>query len=154
MPAEKHWRIFVSIDENISCIFITVSKKHKETNTMTNKELVLKFYDEVFNNWDISNLDNYMKDNYIQHNPTAPSGKEGFVEFTKFFFSLKPHMDIIHIGEDGDIVYVFFKCTLENGAINKVCDIYRIEDGQLAEHWDVVEHNVQDIVPVHNNGLF
>ena len=34
---------------------------------MTNKELVLKFYDEVFNNWDISNLDNYMKDNYIQH---------------------------------------------------------------------------------------
>ena len=86
---------------------------------MTNKELVLKFYDEVFNNWDISNLDNYMKDNYIQHNPTAPSGKEGFVEFTKVFFSLKPHMDIIHIGEDGDIVYVFFKCTLENGAINK-----------------------------------
>lgn len=121
---------------------------------MTNKELVLKFYDEVFNNWDISNLDNYMKDNYIQHNPTAPDGKEGFVEFTKFFFSLKPHMDIIHIGEDGDIVYVFFKCTLENGAINKVCDIYRIEDGKLAEHWDVVEHNVQDIVPVHNNGLF
>ena len=108
---------------------------------MTNKELVLKFYDEVFNNWDISNLDNYMKDNYIQHNPTAPSGKEGFVEFTKVFFSLKPHMDIIHIGEDGDIVYVFFKCTLENGAINKVCDIYRIEDGKLAEHWDVVEHN-------------
>lgn len=121
---------------------------------MTNKELVLKFYDEVFNNWDISNLDNYMKDNYIQHNPTAPSGKEGFVEFTKVFFSLKPHMDIIHIGEDGDIVYVFFKCTLENGAINKVCDIYRIEDGKLAEHWDVVEHNLQDIVPVHNNGLF
>ena len=37
---------------------------------------------------------------------------------------------------------------------NKVCDIYRIEDGKLAEHWDVVEHNVQDIVPVHNNGLF
>ena len=45
---------------------------------MTNKELVLKFYDEVFNNWDISNLDNYMKDNYIQHNPTATNGKEGY----------------------------------------------------------------------------
>lgn len=74
---------------------------------MTNKELVLKFYDEVFNNWDISNLDNYMKDNYIQHNPTAPSGKEGFVEFTKFFFGLKPHMDIIHIGE----VKISYMCS-------------------------------------------
>ena len=121
---------------------------------MTNKELVLKFYKEVFNNYDLSNLDSYMKENYIQHNPTAPDGRKGFVKFTDFFFTLKPHMDIIHIGEDGDMVYVFFKCTLGNGAINKVCDIYRIEDGKLAEHWDVVEHNVQDIVPVHNNGLF
>ena len=121
---------------------------------MTNKELVLKFYDEVFNNYDLSNLDSYMKENYIQHNPTAPDGRDGFVKFTDFFFTLKPHMDIIHIGEDEDMVYVFFKCTLENGAINKVCDIYRIEDGKLDEHWDVVEHNVQDIVPIHNNGLF
>ena len=121
---------------------------------MTNKELVLKFYKEVFNNYDLSNLDSYMKENYIQHNPTAPDGRKGFVKFTDFFFTSKPHMDIIHIGEDGDMVYVFFKCTLENGATNKVCDIYRIEDGKLAEHWDVVEHNVQDIVPVHNNGLF
>lgn len=40
---------------------------------MTNKELVLKFYDEVFNKWDISNLDSYMKDDYIQHNPTVKS---------------------------------------------------------------------------------
>ncbi len=121
---------------------------------MTNKELVLKFYDEVFNKWDISNLDSYMKDDYIQHNPTAKDGKIGFIEFTHFFFGLKPHMEIIHIAEDGDFVFVFFKCTLENGAINKVCDIYRLEDGKLAEHWDVVEHDVQNIVPVHNNGLF
>ena len=93
---------------------------------MTNKELVLKFYDEVFNKWDISNLDSYMKDDYIQHNPTAKDGKAGFIEFTHFFFGLKPHMEIIHIAEDG----------------------------KLAEHWDVVEHDVQNIVPVHNNGLF
>lgn len=52
---------------------------------MTNKELVLKFYDEVFNNWDISNLDNYMKDNYIQHNPTAPSGKRRLCRIHQIF---------------------------------------------------------------------
>lgn len=56
---------------------------------MTNKELVLKFYDEVFNKWDISNLDSYMKDDYIQHNPTAKDGKAGFIEFTHFFVSAK-----------------------------------------------------------------
>lgn len=121
---------------------------------MTNKELVLKFYDEVFNNRDISNLDEYMRTDYIQHNPTAPDGRDGFVEFTKFFFTLEPHMDIVSIGEDGDMVYVFFKCTVKSGAVNKVCDIYRLEDGKLAEHWDVIEHDVQDVKPVHGNGIF
>ena len=103
---------------------------------MTNKEVVLKFYEEVFNNWDVSNIDDYMKDDYIQHNPTAENGKDGFLRFAEHFLAMKPHMDIIKIGADEDMVYVFFKCTLGNGSINKVCDIYRLEDGKLAEHWD------------------
>lgn len=121
---------------------------------MTNKEIVLQFYDEVFNGWDLSHLDRYMKESYIQHNPNAESGRQGFVKFAEGFLALKPHMDIVHIAADGDMVFVFFKCTLANGAINKVCDIYRLEDGMLAEHWDVIEHNVNDVVPLHGNGLF
>lgn len=121
---------------------------------MTNKEIVLKFYDEVFNGWDLSNIDNYMKDNYIQHNPTCEDGKAGFLSFADHFLAMKPHMDIVRIGEDNDMVYVFFKCTLENGMVNKVCDIYRLENGMLAEHWDVVEHDVGNITPRHTNGLF
>ena len=121
---------------------------------MSNKEVVLAFYEEVFNGWDVSGIDKFMKDSYIQHNPMAEDGKAGFLAFAEKFLAMKPHMDIVKIGEDGDMVYVFFKCTLANGSVNKVCDIYRLEDGLLAEHWDVVEHNVGDIKPVHNNGLF
>lgn len=122
---------------------------------MTNKELILKFYDEVFNNWDLSNLDDYMLDTYIQHNPTAPNGKEGFKQFCDKFLALKPHMDIVKIICEDDLVCVFFKCTIGvNGSVNKVFDLYRIEDGKLAEHWDSVEHNVGDIVPVNGNSLF
>ena len=121
---------------------------------MTNKEVVLKFYEEVFNGWDVSNIDQYMLDSYIQHNPSCETGKAGFLKFAEIFLSMKPHMDIVKIGEDGDMVYVFFKCTMGDGSINKVCDIYRLENGKLAEHWDVVNHNVQDIVPVNDNGLF
>lgn len=121
---------------------------------MSNKEIVLKFYDEVFNGWDVSNIDAYMKDDYIQHNPISETGKAGFLKFAKGFLAMKPHMDIIKIGEDKDMVYVFFKCTLANGSVNKVCDIYRLEDGMLAEHWDVIEHGVENVTPVHDNGLF
>ena len=59
---------------------------------MTNKELVLKFYDEVFNGWDVSHLDEYMKEDYIQHNPTAPTGRAGFLQFAEKFLAMKPHI--------------------------------------------------------------
>ena len=121
---------------------------------MNNKEIVMKFYEEVFNKWDVSNLDEFMLDTYIQHNPTVEDGKEGFIKFTEKFFTMKPHMEIVKIGADEDMVYVFFKCTLANGIINKVCDIYRLEDGKLAEHWDVVQHDVGNIECANGRGLF
>ena len=121
---------------------------------MTNKEIVLKFYEEVFNQWDVSNIDDYMLDSYIQHNPACENGKAGFLKFAEMFLAMKPQVEVVKAAEDGDMVFVFFKCTMGNGSVNKVCDIYRLEDGKLAEHWDVVDHNVQEIVPVNQNGLF
>jgi predicted SnoaL-like aldol condensation-catalyzing enzyme len=122
---------------------------------MTNKELIERFYSEVFNGQDITNLDTYMRDDYKQHNAGVKDGKAGFIEFCGRFLPLQPRMEIMHLITEGDKVCVFFKCTLGvNGAVNKVSDIYRIEDGRLAEHWDVVEHDVGSIVPVHDNGLF
>lgn len=122
---------------------------------MTNKELILKFYDEVFNNWDLSHLDDYMLDTYMQHNAAVKDGKEGFREFAGKFLAMKPHMEISRVICEEDIVVVFFKCTMEgNGMVNKVFDMYRIEDGKLAEHWDCVEHDVGVITPVNGRSLF
>ncbi len=121
---------------------------------MTNKEIVKAFYDEVFNGWDVSNIDKYMADDYIQHNPNAETGKAGFLKFAEVFLAMKPHMEIYHMVAEDDIVVVFFKCTMGNGSVNKVFDMYRLRDGKLCEHWDSVEHDVQNCVPKHDNGLF
>ena len=121
---------------------------------MSNKELVLRFYSEVFNGWDLSRLDSYMRDDYIQHNPNVETGKAGFRSFCAQFLPMKPHMEIKRILEDGDLVCVFFQCTMGNGTVNKVFDLYRVQDGRLAEHWDCVEHDVGSLQPVNGNGLF
>ena len=122
---------------------------------MDYKKFIEEFYEEVFNKHDISNLDRYMREDYIQHTPNATSGRDGFIKFSKIFFQMKPHMEIKKILVDGDLVCVFFKCTmLGNGTVNKVFDLYRIQDGKLAEHWDCVEHNIGEIQPAHDNGLF
>ena len=52
------------------------------------------------------------------------------------------------------MVHVFFKCMLKNGPVNKVCDIYRLQDGQLTEHWDIIEHNVEGVQSRNDNGPF
>lgn len=106
---------------------------------MTPKELVIKFYEQVFNAWDLSHLDEFMLDDYKQHSPEVKDGKAGFIEFAQNFFTLKPRMDIVKVMEEGDMVMVFFRCTLDGvGVVNKVFDLYRVADGKLAEHWDCV----------------
>jgi predicted SnoaL-like aldol condensation-catalyzing enzyme len=121
---------------------------------MTNKELVLRFYAEVFNKWDVSNIDQYMHDDYKQHNATVEDGKTGFLKFCETFFSFKPQMKIYHAVSEGDLVVVFFKCTMGNGMVAKVFDMYRIRDGKFAEHWDGVEHDVGNIISANGNSLF
>ena len=91
----------------------------------------------------------------MQHNVGVADGKEGFKEFAAKFLAAKPHMEIKKIFENEDHVAVFFKCTCRaNGTINKVCDIYRLQDGKLAEHWDVVEHDVKEFSEVNGRSLF
>lgn len=122
---------------------------------MTNKEVVLRFYKEVFNGWDLTNLDEMMRDDYMQHSTGIPDGKAGFKQFAERFLAAKPHMEIIKILENEDTVAVFFKCTMgEMNSVNKVVDIYRLEDGKLAEHWDVVEHDISMEPSVSGRGPF
>lgn len=101
-----------------------------------NKEIVAEFYEKVFNNWDLSELDSYMKDDYRQHSPEVADGKAGFIEFMKSFLAQHPHADIVKLIEEDDMVCVFFKCSMDNGVVAKVFDLYRLENGMLAEHWD------------------
>lgn len=53
---------------------------------MTNKELVLEFYDKVFNGHDLSDLGRYMREDYRQHSPEVADGREGFRAFAEGFF--------------------------------------------------------------------
>ncbi len=122
---------------------------------MTNKELVMRVIEDVFNAHDLSKLDEYMRDDYMQHSIEAADGKEGFRKFCEGFFKMEPHMEVFKMFEsDDNTVAVFFKCTFKNGHAAKVVDMYRIEDGKLAEHWDVVQQIPEDDAANNGRGSF
>ena len=122
---------------------------------MTNKELVLRFIDVVFNAHDLTKLNEFMREDYRQHSIGVKDGREGFREFAEDFFQSRPYMDVRQVFEsDNHTVAVFFKCSFKDGSAAKVVDMYRIEDGQLAEHWDVVQPLPEDDSSVNGRGSF
>lgn len=118
-----------------------------------NKEIVEFFCDAVFNRHDLSILDEYMRDDYIQHNPNVATGKAGFIQFFEMTFKSIPDFGSLvkQVIAEGDMVAVHSTTTgRHTGAwIGKtatgnklnydVVDIFRVQDGKIAEHWDVAD---------------
>ncbi len=122
---------------------------------MTNKEQALKLIDEVFNAHDLTKLDEYMREDYMQHSVEVKDGREGFREFAEKFFKTEPFMEVRKIFEsDDNTVAVFFKCSFKGWHSAKVVDMYRIEDGKLAEHWEVVQHPTEEAAVNNARGSF
>ena len=118
-----------------------------------NKEVVELLYNMVFRGHDFSRLDEIMRDDYIQHNEDVAGGKEGFKQFFEQTFKSIPDFSYTmkKIVADGDIVMMYSTTTGTHtgewvgnpGTGNKlnfeVVDIFRIQDGKIAEHWDVAD---------------
>lgn len=106
-----------------------------------NKALVLQFYQQLFGDKDISAIDRYVAEGYIQHNPTVPTGRAPLRQlFEKVFAgALKTQVDIRRVAADGDLVWLHVRSPAPNGRLSAVVDIFRIEGGRIAEHWDVIQ---------------
>jgi steroid delta-isomerase-like uncharacterized protein len=118
-----------------------------------NKRVVETLCKTVFQKHDFSKLDEIMRDDYIQHNEDTPQGKAGFKQFFEQMFKAMPDFSYTmkKIIAEGDTVMMYSTTTathksewLGNPATgNKlnfdVVDIFRIENGKIAEHWDVAD---------------
>lgn len=107
-----------------------------------NRALVLEFYDTFFNQHKVDEAAKAVVENYIQHNPYVPDGKEPFVSYFKDFFKENPQSRarIVRSAVDGDMVWVHTHWT--NGAEDRgeaVIDLFRVKDGKIVEHWDVIQ---------------
>lgn len=109
---------------------------------MTKKELIQNFYKEFFNEHRIDSADKYVTEDYIQHNPGVGQGRAALKEAFSDKFEKDPtfRLNIVRMIEEGDMVAVYLKNVDPEGNTKcRVVDLYRLEDGKLAEHWDVIQ---------------
>jgi predicted SnoaL-like aldol condensation-catalyzing enzyme len=105
-----------------------------------NRRLVLGAYAHVLMPIDSSRVDEFFAPGYIQHSPLARSGAAGLKAFLDWAREHTPHAEhrIERVLVDGDHVVAHVHVIIRPGERgNAVVDIFRIEAGRIAEHWDV-----------------
>ena len=104
-----------------------------------NKTLVLDAFDTLFNKRDYAAAEKFWSPDYIQHSAHISPGRDGLFNLIK---ASPPSLRYEHglIVAEGDFVMVHGRYSNTGLPANWiVADIVRIENGLLAEHWDVIQ---------------
>ena len=107
-----------------------------------NLEFVLEMYREVLIKMDSAAVDRYMAPDYIQHSQLAEPGVAGLKAFLDHVRAATPDaiQEIKRSFVDGDhvVVHTHVRPIPHEPGI-AVVDIFRVENGCVAEHWDVIQ---------------
>jgi len=110
-----------------------------------NKRLVYDMYRIVLQGGYADRAGEFISAEYIQHNPNAGQGLAGVQDYIRKTRPERPLEDrlelpLINLLAEGDFVQTAFVRTEHDAAGNVYYstwfDLYRIENGLIAEHWD------------------
>jgi predicted SnoaL-like aldol condensation-catalyzing enzyme len=124
--------------------------KSPDPKLAANKKLVFDMYRAIVNAGRYDLADKYFTPGYIQHNPNVASGRDQLVAYIRKTRPVRPipatiGFPVISIIAEGDMVLV---ASVEyNDDADKPgskyatthFDLYRLEKGLIAEHWDNVQ---------------
>jgi predicted SnoaL-like aldol condensation-catalyzing enzyme len=115
------------------------------TSPEENKQVVVDFYTTAFAGDPEKAVADHLGPRYIQHNPQAEDGPEAFIGFVTWLRGEYPNykLEIKRVIADGDLVATHAHLDLEpdneENPGRALADFFRLEDGKVVEHWDVVQ---------------
>jgi predicted SnoaL-like aldol condensation-catalyzing enzyme len=117
----------------------------------------MAFYKQALLEGDVENaFRSYAGPTYRQHNPLIEDGMEGVRKFVAWIVAAHPdaHAEIKRVFADGDyvILHSHWHGLSDNPRGEAVVDIFRLENGKLVEHWDVIQSIPE--TAANNNTMF
>ena len=110
--------------------------------TDLNKAVISEFIDVILVKNQIERIGEFMPwGRFIGHNPLMKKGRLGFAEFVETESKHKNPMifhEVLDMVGKGNFVAFFGRVSFR-GSPYKVADLFRLENGQIIEHWDVAE---------------
>ena len=105
----------------------------------TQEALFSVFIDVFYNTKDVQTaFTTFVNKNYIQHNPSALSGRQAALDFLTPVLPFV-HFTIIHQGFYNGTGYVHYREDIPGMASQAVVDIFRLNGTYIMEHWDVIQ---------------
>jgi len=120
---------------------------------MTNKEIVITALTELFIQRDVHAIERYWGTPYLQYNPGIPDGHDilrNIVENLGADFCYEPGLVIA----ENDIVMVHGRYTGWGPNPLLAVDIFRVKEGKLVEHWDVMQEEVPVASTISGRSMF
>jgi predicted SnoaL-like aldol condensation-catalyzing enzyme len=118
-----------------------------------NKRIVKAVLTGAFVQRDPSVTDRYFAKDYIQHNPTIPNGREviaGMISGLGEDFSYELGMVVA----EGDLVMAHGRYVGWGPKPMVAVDIFRVAEGKVAEHWDVMQEETPVAQTANGNPMF
>lgn len=120
---------------------------------MSNSALITEYLNVVFNEKNLAKAETYWADDMIQHNPAMPNGLGVLRDFIASADpALSYQQDLVM--EQDNLVMVHGRYTGWNGKNMIAVDIFRIENGKVVEHWDVMQEEVPADKAINGNAMF
>jgi len=104
-----------------------------------NKALVLKAFDTLFNKRDYAAAEKFWSPNYIQHSAHIAPGREGLFDLVKSGPPTMRYENSLIMAEGNFLILHGRFTNVGQPAAWIAADIVRLENGRLAEHWDVIQ---------------
>jgi predicted SnoaL-like aldol condensation-catalyzing enzyme len=118
----------------------------------SNKEIVLEVLKRAFIDRDPTVVEQYFGASYKQHNPVIPDGPLAIAKMIPTLAALtyEPGMAVA----DGDLVMVHGRYTGWGPKPMVAVDIFRVDDGKVVEHWDVMQEEVSAADTASGHAMF
>ena len=119
----------------------------------SNKVLVSEVMNAVFVRRDWSLVERHFAVGYVQHNPAVPNGRDAIPTLIS---ALTPgfRYEAGMIVAEGDLVMIHGRYTGWGPKPMVAVDIFRVADGKLVEHWDVLQEEVPATSTANGNPMF
>lgn len=118
-----------------------------------NKALVLEAMTSLFQRHDASAVERLYAPHYIQHNPHIPQGRDALQALVANLSQAVYYEPGVIVAE-GDFVAIHGRIRGWADAPQVVVDLFRIEGGKLAEHWDVLQNEVPAMAALGGASMF